>query len=86
MKFSQRRIVRRQIRVGERVVTGAVCPVCVMATVIYPETALDGHLAHHVMGEHAVRYRRGRPPGSRNIKQMSSTGVSYKRGIRGSVR
>jgi hypothetical protein len=100
VKISQRRI-HRKIRVGERVVTGIVCPVCIVPAVIYPETIFDGHIERQHPKEWAeahgnaqaaapIGYRPnihkgGRPPGSKNQKQMSSTGVQKKRAIRSAV-
>lgn len=82
---------RRVIRVGDRVVTGVVCPRCVMATVVFPESVLDTHLERHQARESGAanfaRYHNrsaGRPVGSKSKMSMSSTGVIHRRGIRGS--
>jgi hypothetical protein len=79
------RYQRREIRVGKRVVRGVVCPLCILPAVIFPPSDLETHIARHGQAAPAPRYRRGRPPGSVNRKQMSSTGVENKRGIRGAV-
>jgi len=76
--------LRRQIRIGDRVVTGSVCHQCPIATVIYPDSLLEKHLIekHARHSEEQVRYRRGRTPGSVNKYQMSATGVEHKKNIR----
>jgi hypothetical protein len=82
---------RRIIHVGERVVTGVVCPACPpwTETVIFPESGLEAHMTrgHGVMESGQKKFARyhhaGRPRGSKSRTAMSSTGVTYKRGIRG---
>lgn len=75
---------RRVIRVGSRVLTGLICPRCIQRTVIFPESALEPHIArHNAAPEPVARYRGGRTPGALNrYGSMSSTGVEKKRGIK----
>ncbi|HXV84985.1 MAG TPA: hypothetical protein VEG60_34505 [Candidatus Binatia bacterium] len=54
-----------------------------MRTAIFPDAAMEAHLAGHgvqILDE--VRYRGGRTPGSVNRYSSSSTGVEHKKGIR----
>jgi hypothetical protein len=76
--------IRREIRVGDRVLVGSVCLRCPMIFVFFPESILDRHISeHHGVAEAPkTRYRRGRTPGSLNKYQMSATAIAYKRGIR----
>jgi hypothetical protein len=87
MKILRSRVIRREIRVGERVVTGLVCPRCILPVVIFPPADLEAHLENHELRHEPrqpqARYRRGRPPGVANRKQMSSTGVANKTNIQG---
>jgi len=66
--------LRRQIHVGDRVVTGTVCEECTIPIVIYPKAAMAAHVALHdaaalgpnrLMPQPAPRYRHGRPPRSK---------------------
>ena len=76
--------MRREIRVGDRVLVGSVCLRCPTISVFFPESILDRHMSEHhgITEPPKTRYRRGRTPGSVNKYQMSATGVAYKRGIR----
>jgi len=65
--------LRRQIHVGNRVVTGLVCEQCTVPIVIYPQSAMARHQELHkaaalgperLMPQPAPRYRRGRLPES----------------------
>jgi hypothetical protein len=76
--------IRREIRVGDRVLVGSVCPRCPTIIVFFPESDLDRHMSEHHGTTVApkTRYRRGRTPGSVNKYQISATGVAYKKNIR----
>ena len=91
--MQQKNPTRRVIRVGERVMTGVLCPSCPawQETVIFPEADLAehmtrGHCAVESRQKQFARYHNrgaGRPHGSKSTMSMSSTGVTYKKGIRG---
>jgi len=81
--------LRRQIHVGNRVVTGTVCEQCTIPIVIYPKAAMAAHVALHdaaalgpnrLMPKPVPRYRRGRPPGTGNRRQKAApSGIIYQR-------
>lgn len=78
--------IRREIRVGERIVIGCVCVVCPGSPAIYPESSMAKHIERHELTveerDGAIsRYHGGRTPGSTNVHKMSSTGVIHRRGI-----
>jgi len=81
--------VRRQIHVGNRVVTGSVCEQCTIPIVIYPKAAMAAHVALHdaaalgpnrLMPKPVPRYHRGQPPGMHKRRQKSApSGIIYQR-------
>jgi hypothetical protein len=82
--------MRRQIQVGNRIVTGTVCEQCTIPIVIYPKAAMAAHVALHdaaalgpnrLIPQPAPRYRRGRPPRAGNKRRQKSapSGIIYQR-------
>ena len=86
MNISQRgkRFLRRKIHIGDRTVTGEVCPSCVCPTVIYPESNMAAHFAGHDVGAPKItrHHHGGRPVGSKSRLSMSSTGVEQRINIK----
>lgn len=90
--MEDRTTTRRKIRIGEQVVSAIVCELCPQRPAIWPASAFAAHVVRHNHADEVsqslyvappeVRYRGGRGTGTRNRRQMSSTGVIKRKAIR----
>jgi len=77
---------RRTIRVGDSVVSAAVCELCPTAPAFFPDAAFDAHQAEHLkdaapQSQSHRRFSPGRPRGARSSNHLGAAAAIYKNGI-----